>query len=676
MEGIQTTQLFSRAGLGYLWERRAELDPGQVALLTSLYNNRKKASIECQQTVDYKLSNKKAGRLGWGRYYGNKGSLEQLEKEVRGTLCHEYYYDVDIVNCHFVLLTQFAHSKFGRDMPEVDKYIDNREDFLAKIGGNRDDAKMEVIKILYGGKTDNDFLQPLAAETRSFAKFLSINPEYTELFETCKNEKNMYGSFLSFVLQNEEKKCMLAMKTSFEKRGWKVDVLCYDGVMIRKEGKEFPTLKPVVGDIYSETGYSVDLVEKKFSFFDIPKTSEEIMPGVSKDDYNEMKLQFEMNNFYYMPSNEMIEVRGREMTRMPLDHAREYYSAKWRFTKSSKFDDYITFFDLWRKDADRRIIRSIDMKASDDPTVFVMSPTFAWTEEVQPSLLAATLAVRKFQELIKLFGGEAQQEYLIKWMAQLIQKPFDITGTGLVLTGVKGCGKDTLFDFFMKYVIGHSYTMNYGCGGAQFFDKHDTGRMNKFVCKVEEANKEIFKKNADKFKPLITSETEIFNGKNQKPITVANYNRFILTTNGACPVEMSNGERRFIVAKCSPQRKGDFDYWTEVRSVLFNKEAGTAVGKWLSEMDLGDFNFRKIPNDDFQNDIIDSEKTSEELFVESWDGEATGVGEIFNLYKIYCAKECLPSSQNIKSFGIKMLPLIRDGKINKTRRSDGFYYSK
>ena len=672
MDSIKTTQLFSRSGLGFLWERRAELDPGQVALLTTLYNNRKKGSIECQQTVTYKLSGKKAGSLGWGRYYGNKGSLEQMEKEVRGTLCHDYYYDIDIVNCHFVLLSQYARSKYGKDLPEVDKYISNRESFLSKIGGNRDDAKTEVIRILYGGLTTNEFLLPLSKETRTFSKFLSTQPDLVELFECLKSEKNIYGSFLSFILQDEEKQCMLSMKASFEKQGWKVDVLAYDGVMIRKEGKPFPDLSPVMADIEADTGYSVSLVQKEMSYFEVPKTSEEIYPGVSKDAYNEMKINFEENNFYYMPSNEMIEIRGREMTRMSLEHAREYYSAKWRFTKSTKFEDYITFFDIWRKDADRRIIRSIDMKASDDPSVFVMAPKFAWEDETQDS----PLAVNQFKELINLFGGEAQQDYLVKWMAQIVQKPFDITGVGLVITGIKGCGKDTLFDFFMKYVIGQSYTMNYGCGGSQFFDKHDTGRMNKFVCKVEEANKEIFKKNADKFKPLITSETEIFNGKNQKPITVANYNRFILTTNGACPVEMSNGERRYIVARCSSQRKGDFDYWSTVRSTLFNKSAGSAVGKWLSEIDISGFNFRQIPYDEFQSEIVDTEKTSEEYFVEQWDGEPQTAGELYRLYKHFCTSNDHPHAQNVISFGKRMLPLLRDGAVTKVKRRDGAYFSK
>jgi len=463
---------------------------------------------------------------------------------------------------------------------------------------------------------------------------------------------------------------MLAMKASLERLGWKVDVLAYDGVMVRKDPSLVLNLQQVMDDIKKTENYAVDLVVKEFSYFEVPVTAEQIVEGVSKDSYNEMKVAFEANNFYYMPSNEMVEVCGREMVRMTMEHAREYYSAKWRFARSDKFGDYAAFFDLWRKDETRRIIRSIDMKPSDDPSVFVMTPSFAWKDEVE----AAPTAVAKFQELIALFGGEPQQEYLTKWLAQMIQNPFETTGTGLVITGVKGCGKDTLFDFFMKFVIGTSYSTNYGCGGDQFFNTHDTGRMNKFLCKVEEANKDIFRKYASKFKSLITNDSEIFNGKNQKPVLVANYNRFVLTTNGGCPVEMNDGERRFVIARCSPAKKGDFAYWSDIRAALFNKEAGVAVGKWLSEMDLTGFNFRQIPKDDFQDAVVDATKTSEEYFVEQWNGEPVSASDLFTAYRTFCVAENLPHALNTVSFGVRMLPLIRDGKINKGRSAEGVRY--
>jgi hypothetical protein len=671
---LTTTQLFSRRGIGYLWDHRNELDPGQVSLINSMYNNRKKGTLECQQTITYKLSGKKAGKLGWGRYYGTKGSLEQLEKECRGTLCADFYHDIDIVNCHFVILAQFARSKYQKDLPEVERYVTDRDSFFREIGGSRDDAKAEIIRILYGGLCKNEFLMPLSAETRAFSKFLSNQDEYKELFNACKSEDNIFGSFLSFILQTEERKCMMAMKTSLEILGWKVDVLAYDGVMIRKNDKLDLTaaMKACEEGILAATNYSVSIVHKEMSSFAMPELTEEIVKGVSREQYAEMKAKFEATNFYYAPSHEMVNVQGRTLMRMGIDHAREYYSRVWRFEHSQKFADFTSFFDLWRLDKTARSILKIDMRESDDPSVFVMSPKFAWKEEGP----LAIEAVQKFKEIMSLIGNPAQQDYIIKWLAQLVQFPFERVGSSLVVTGEKRTGKDTPFDFFNEFVIGDDYSRNYTCGGAQFFDKHDMGRMNMFLCKVEESNRRVFLANADKFKTLITAKDEMFNDKGKRAITTANYNRFVLTTNGACPVEMSDGEQRFLIATCSSVRKHDIPYWTEVRKVLFNPAAGRAVGRWLADMDLSGFEFRKMPEDEFQATLVDAELTTEERFISQWDGAELSATDFFHAYRSFCSENELPYCQNVKSLGINLLKLIRDRKLIKKKKEDGSYYRK
>ena len=160
------------------------------------------------------------------------------------------------------------------------------------------------------------------------------------------------------------------------------------------------------------------------------------------------------------------------------------------------------------------------MRESNDPEVFVLPPVFAWKDEG----VASVAAVEKFKEIMSLIGNPVQQDYIMKWLAQLIQQPFDKPGTSLIITGEKRTGKDTPFDFINKYIIGTDYSCNYTCGGNQFFDKHDTGRMNRFLCKVEEADRRVFLQNSSKFKSLITAEDEMYNDKGRKAIAVANYN--------------------------------------------------------------------------------------------------------------------------------------------------------
>ena len=84
---FQCIQLFNRRAMGELWEKRKDLDPGQVKILKSLYDNKKRGTLECKTPITYNLARSKAGALGYGRYVATIGCLGTLERDIRATLC-------------------------------------------------------------------------------------------------------------------------------------------------------------------------------------------------------------------------------------------------------------------------------------------------------------------------------------------------------------------------------------------------------------------------------------------------------------------------------------------------------------------------------------------------------------------------------------------------------------
>ena len=680
---ITTEQLFSRRGVGYLWSRRNELDPGQEAIINSIYINKKKGSIEGRQTIKYKLSNAKPGKLGYGRLYGQKGSLETLEKECRGTICQDYYDDVDVVNCHPVLLVQYAKKVLNQDLVEVQKYVEHREEYLKRTELSRDDAKQEIIRIFYGGLTNNDFLKPLKTEVHRFTKRLSELTEHAELFKYCKtNNDNVYGSFLSHILQTEERHCMLAMKEAFENMKLNVDVLCYDGVMVRKD-RSVPVnddvLRAVEAHVLEKTGYEVKLVIKPFSSFEIPQEAEQICEGVSKQAYLEMKATFEQNHFYYIPTNEIAEVVDGEVHLYTIEHAIEYFKTKYYFKKSDKMGDYVQFLTIWRGDLERKMISKIDFQPSDDPNTYILPLNFNYTKYEHDE--DNEEAVQLFEELLMINAGKDPilYDYFKKYLAHILQKPFDTPGVAIILTGKKGIGKDTLIDFFMEFVLGMKYSHNYE-KIIQFFDKHDTDRKNKFMVKLEEADRSLCMANASTLKAYITSHVSTFNPKGKSCITTTNYNRFILTTNKPNPVEMTDGERRFVIMPVSPEKKGLFDYWVNLRTKLFTNKAGSAIANMLLKIDLSSYNPRILPKNEYQENVVLSEKASEEIFFESgaWDGAELDTKQLFQMYKNYCTEQDLPFVPSVLSFGRKLIKYMKPGEcvqLTKRKVTDGYLYS-
>jgi len=687
---IVTTQMYSRAGMGYLWNKRAELDPGQVKILNAVYNNKKKKDIECKQTITYKLSRTKAGQLGYGRYYSTIGGLETVEKEARGTLCRELYHDIDIVNCHPVLLEQFAKGEYEKELPCLSYYINNREAMLAQISDNRDEAKTEMIRIMYGGKNTHKATEAFALEMRDFTQFLIAKGDYSDLWDTIKNDDpdyidvakkvkaNKYGKFLALVLQTEEASCMLAMKTSFEKQGWSVDVLCYDGVMIRiRDGVDYEqALRTAEESIEIQTDYKVTLIKKEMSYFEVPKMEEEVSKGVTLAAYTAMKSDFERKHFYHIPTDQIAELNERgEVFFMKKPHAYNYLTPKWHFKHSEKLGDYTPFLDVWLTDDKRQMIDKIDFAPTDDPHTFVVPFNFAYEKVASPSDEVKAECQALFTEVLSILVKDKSFDYMMDYLAHLLQKPLENPKVAIVVTGLKGVGKDTLFDFFMDYVIGELFSKNYQ-SNEQFFEKHDVGRLNKFITKLEEADPVICRKNASYIKSSITSKNTSFNPKGVSPYEAANYIRQIFSTNTGNPFEMSGGERRFFIANADSSRRGDYDFWTKIRKVLFTPEGGRAVAEMLLARDISKWNSFDMPISEYQKAVVETEKTAEQSFIESWDGEFLSASELFNLYKSHCIENSLPHAQNAVSLGKRLLPLIRDGVIHKKATGSFNGYSK
>jgi len=695
--GINKTQLASRAGCTFLYSKRAELPKDINDQVDYLWKNKKKGEVRIENDVVYKLSKSLPAQLGYGRLYGSKGALERTEKECRGTLCQSYYCDVDIVNCHPVILYQFARKNFGCELVEVEKYCNNREEYLMHIVEGhkeaRDEAKEAVIRIMYGGKNDHPFLEPFNQEIKAFTRYLMTLDGYQPLLEACKKHKELKpenkklnkgvaGTFLSYILQTEEVKCMLAMTNAFEKLEWNVDVFCYDGVMVRKKKDAFlgkVELKDVIYAIKTDVGYDVDVVCKPFMQFkefaeEVANAGDEtdLYMGVKKALYEEMKREFEETNFYYAPTDEYYEyIEGKDPIVMKGGHASTYYSTKWIFRKSSKIDDYIQFFPLWMADPSRRVIKSLTMKPSTDPEVFTIPIRLQYQGNLADSEDPA-----KFMELLDLTcsNNETLKTYTLNWLAHLLQKPFDLPGTSLIFTGDKGVGKDTLWDFFMTHVVGEVYSHNY-TDTKTFFEKHDCNFMNKFLVKLEEAESKICLENASVLKSRITGNYNTFNPKNSKTVKAENFCRVVMTTNGTCPVDMSSGERRFVVIPCSIAKKGDNKYWSDLRAEMFNDKYGGKVAAFLLNHDITNFVVQKLPENVYQEAVIDSRKSSEERFMEAWVGAECSASQLFTQYKDFCIENKLEYNRSNTAFSKAILKFARSVLLIK-RSSKGMRYSR
>ncbi len=254
-----------------IWKQRELYDSSQMKILKHLITNAKENSFRNTSVVTYTYPDSPIGRLRMGRLVAHsKGSLERVKKVYRHALCTNLYWDIDMINAQPTILCQLA-KRLDIPVKNLEHYVKNREEVLQKMIDHytitRDEAKEWIIKCLFGAKLPE--LQFLQDELQQLTSALGIKyPLLFNLVDEMRDE-NKLGTFLAYVAQTEECKCLLAMNKYFESIGRNVSVLAYDGCMVLKsEGEsQFPEqcLRDCEAFIFQSTRYSIKLAIKEMT---------------------------------------------------------------------------------------------------------------------------------------------------------------------------------------------------------------------------------------------------------------------------------------------------------------------------------------------------------------------------------------------------------------------------
>lgn len=421
-----------------------------------------------------------------------------------------------------------------------------------------------------------------------------------------------------------------------------------------------------------------------------------LMPSVTKEAYEIMKAEFESNHFYYVPGNTFAEVTATGIKYYQLVHAKEYFDSRFAFGGKRNFTRRVSFLDIWRMDPTKKIIHRVDFQPSDDPTVFYLPLKFQYEQVSDEDVdgmdhAHKTRLLELFDTLVSVAAGDDDilKEYLLNWMAHMLQKPLEQPGVCIVLTGRKGVGKDTLFDMFRQWVIGEALSHNY-TETRQFFDKHDTDRKDRIFLKVEECDSALFKTHAKDFRARITGKEGTINPKGKDAITFPNYARCALTANQANPLPLNDDndpERRVVLMAVSDRLKGNFDFFNEVYNAekgLFTPLGGKLVANLLLARNLSGWNPRLQPKNEYQDALVDVERSPEQQFIEEgWpEGVEYSANTALQKFQGFATERQLMNQQQLAacstvSFGRTLAYFVRDKKLaSRKGHAKATYYRK
>jgi hypothetical protein len=188
-------------------------------------------------------------------------------------------------------------------------------------------------------------------------------------------------------------------------------------------------------------------------------------------------------------------------------------------------------------------------------------------------------------------GNVDQFQYLMSWIACMLQHPERQGEVAVVLRSVEGTGKGILGRIIKRLLGQHGLHITNA--------KHLVGNFNIHLrdCVFLFADEAFFagdRQHVGVLKALITEPTLPVEGKFMNVTEADNYLHILMASNESWVVPASLDARRFFVLDVSPKMKGDFEYFEAIDKQMKNGGYAAMLHELLNR-DLSHFDVRDVP---------------------------------------------------------------------------------
>lgn len=201
------------------------------------------------------------------------------------------------------------------------------------------------------------------------------------------------------------------------------------------------------------------------------------------------------------------------------------------------------------------------------------------------------LTIQEFLVNVICGGHLPSYEYLLSFVAHMLQRPEDKPGVMFWLRGGQGTGKGTLFR--MLHRIWGATTLQV-TRVEQVTGNFNSCLERSYVVLLDEAIFAGDNKSADALKSLVTEPTLSIEAKFQPRRMIQSLHRLFAATNAEHIGRVESDDRRMIVMTVSDCRKGHHGYWDTVHSALEGHELQAFVFDMI-QRDIRSFNPRVRP---------------------------------------------------------------------------------
>ena len=661
------------------------------------FENEKEQLLKLKKKIKANKLEVKYNKLkyGFGRVYPFGGlSLCSLRREIRQTLSIDQYIDIDIVNCHPVLLLQICVAN-NIECKYLKKYVKDRKEILLEVqkkyNCSRDIAKKLFIRLLYLGWFDGwcddnkiecrdklDFIQDFTNELKCISiDIIKNNPEILKIVNGLE-KKNIKASVMSIYLQEKECLILEVVYNYLDELNLinKNCVLCFDGIMIKCDKYNSDILNKLSDIVLTQTGFKINFEKKEMNehYLEELKLINNVL-----DDFESESIEFEKTHCKII--NKSIYIKQVDIdsdviifSKTKLREAYEHLVCGEDKNGKPKL-----FIDQWTT-GNKNIRKYDDLNCFPFPLICPNNIYNSWTpfycERFTDDYISNIEGLNFFLNHIKILCGNEENvsDYFIKWIGQMIQYP-SVKTICPTLISKEGAGKGSLIKLMIA-MLGEKKVFETTNSSRDVWGEFNNKMTNSFLVNLNELSKKDTIESQGKIKGLITDKSLTINAKGRDQFEINSYHRFIITTNKEDPINTSQDDRRNLIIRSSDELIGNKEYFIKLNSLLDNSEVvRTCYDYFKNIKNLDKFNSLPIPKTNYQDNLKLLNYSVPEQFFIDFCSSNDGVIELDNkeLYHLFLN---FVESNNIEykitplKFGVKISNLNISG-ISSKRKTSG-----
>lgn len=188
-------------------------------------------------------------------------------------------------------------------------------------------------------------------------------------------------------------------------------------------------------------------------------------------------------------------------------------------------------------------------------------------------------------------GNKEHYEYIIAFLADIVQRPRHKPGVSLVLCGKQGVGKGIFCTEFGKLFGQHFVHIQHSRHLIGNFNAH---LKDSLVVFCDEAFWAGDKASEGALKAMVTEDKIPIEYKGKDVLYVSNYIHLFIASNNAWIVPAGLEERRFFILPVGEEHIQDHNYFSRIQ-IQMDNGGREALLDMLLNFDLTNYNLRKIP---------------------------------------------------------------------------------